>query len=643
MFLASAEHPPLPEPGTAFVVLDTAWTPGPGERPDVLSVRPYLDLAIEQHDLFEDALERLDAWATKARLADRLLVDGVTYWFRVRETMWRWLHERMLWWYAVDGMLDGGPPPAMVVPPAEEALADVLGWSHGDIATRAPEGEAEPVPRAPEAASGGTGASRSVVQRLLGRAGLRPSAGSARTAEVRRRESILGDRVSRLAQLPGPRVLVLTTPATHTRIGTGGASERRDPYFGAVIPRLIAAGMEPVLFGLGFTTGSDDDWATMDGDARLLPQSLLRTRWSDPADDAHASRVLASCDAALDDSRTVALRVGDVDIAPAIVEALRSVLARTITTDARQVPRLRRLLDELKPDAILLAQEGIRIPWLVAARSAAVPVFAVQHGILYPTHPGYPITRHAASVLPSCTFVYGDFSRRVLLGGAYLPVEVEVSGSPRLDLDTEAGADDPVTDRADERESVRRELGIAGSDRLLVVSTVNLEFVRRSHLVHMIERTIGGPLPGVHVVFKQHPGEQDEGPYRELVAGLARAGGYGAPPVSVVRDIDLYRLLRAADAHLGLHSTVLTDAVAAGTPNLIAIVEGHADLIGYVAAGVARPVRDVAEVLAALADPPHADPAARRAFLDDHFRPGNASERIVAAIEGRIGHGSADA
>ena len=119
--------------------------------------------------------------------------------------------------------------------------------------------------------------------------------------------------------------------------------------------------------------------------------------------------------------------------------------------------------------------------------------------------------------------------------------------------------------------------------------------------------------------------------------GWPRRAATPPPPISVVRDVDLYRLLRAADAHLGLHSTVLTDAVAAGTPNLIAIVEGHADLLGYVAAGVARPVASVADVLAALDHPVETDPIARQAFLDDHFQPGVPSRRIVAGINARLG------
>jgi hypothetical protein len=101
------------------------------------------------------------------------------------------------------------------------------------------------------------------------------------------------------------------------------------------------------------------------------------------------------------------------------------------------------------------------------------------------------------------------------------------------------------------------------------------------------------------------------------------------------REIDLYRLLRAADAHSAC-STVLTDAVMAGTDNLIARVEASGDLLGYVAAGVARPVTRVADVRAALDHPQPAHQAARQTFIEDHFRPGEASDRVVAAIASEV-------
>ena len=66
--------------------------------------------------------------------------------------------------------------------------------------------------------------------------------------------------------------------------------------------------------------------------------------------------------------------------------------------------------------------------------------------------------------------------------------------------------------------------------------------------------------------------------------------------------------------------------------DLIATVDAHSDILGYVPAGVARPVRDVVGLLAALDDPWPPDPAARQAFLEEHFRSGDASALIADAI-----------
>ena len=73
--------------------------------------------------------------------------------------------------------------------------------------------------------------------------------------------------------------------------------------------------------------------------------------------------------------------------------------------------------------------------------------------------------------------------------------------------------------------------------------------------------------------------------------------------MTLVQSIDLYQLLAAADAHIGIYSTVLTEAVMTATPNLMFAALATADLLGYVAAGVAVPVRSGADVLAALARP----------------------------------------
>jgi hypothetical protein len=656
-FVEAAADVPDPSPDALVVVLDPAWTPTPGERPDLVSARRLLGDVVERIDCYDRALELVDAWAEATGIADRLFVEDTTYWFRMRETMWRWVHERLLWRHALVGLDVDGEPREFEVPIDEAALDEVAkrlwpGSAHtqrepGDGGSKSDTGPlvAAPVARAgPDARAMATGsgaiapAERGTSSfRRLSRAVLqpfRPAPPPPKATERDRRERTLADRVTALVQGSTPRVLVLTNPATHQRVG-GPEGDRVDPLFGAIIPRLGALGMQPVLLGTGLDQRQDEDWSLIQTDDRLLPQFLLRTRWSKPEDDERAERALTTATAAIETLRGTPLDVDGVDLGAEFIDALVAATSQVIRSDVHTLARVERLIAEIAPRAIVLAQEGIRTPWLMAARRAGIPIFAVQHGVLYAGHPGYPNRRHPALCLPARTFVYGDYERNVLLApGAYLPDEVETSGSPRLDLDTAPA--DPGAERRD----VRRELGVADGDRLLVVSTVNLRFVRRSHIAHMLEAVLGGPLPGVHVVFKQHPGERDEGPYRDLLVGLARAGGYEPPPLAVVKDVDLYRLLRAADAHLGLLSTVLTDAVAAGTPNLIGLTDRHADLLGYADAGVARYVRTPAELLEALAEPSPPDPAARAAFLADHFAGGDASERIateVAAATSRTG------
>ena len=594
MFVAEASDMPPPLDGQTVVVLDPAWTPLPGQRPDVIASRRVLGAVTATHDVFDAALEVLDAWADRTVIADRLVVEDITIWFRLRETMWHWLHERLLWRYGLEelGAPAEGDRVTFSVPAEEAALIDVAARI-GEVAvtTAAPAETARPM----AAVAPPRRAERRSLGGLLRR--FRAGPPHAVQAESDGLTSAMNERARAMAADATPRIVVLTTPATYQRVAA--ADDRpRDPILGSVVTALEAEGFAVTLFAMGLDDARPDDRAILDDDERMLPQSLLRSRWSGPEDAGRVERALASVASAFDSLTETTFDVGGLDLGEAFRTALREAADRVVTVDVRQRARVERLLGELRPAAIVLAQEGIRVPWLSAGRAADIPVFAVQHGILYPGHPGYPHRRHAAVARARRTFVYGPYERDMLLSrGAYLQDEVEVSGSPRLDLDSAPAHTADAADRA----VIRHRLGVRDGDRLLVVSTVHVPFVQRAHLGPMLERLLGGPLP-----------------------------------ISVVRDIDLYRLLRAADAHLGQHSTVLTDAVAAGTPNLIALTDAHADILGYVEAGVARPVRHIDDVRAELAAPTAPTAAARTAFLERHFRPGPAGPRIASSIAATV-------
>lgn len=632
-FVRSAGDVPPPKSGWLTVVLDATWTPEPGGRPDVTSVRPYRATVVGRHDLFGEALAAVDRWGDATGMPDRLVVEGVAYWFRVRESLWHWAHERLYWRLVLAAIEDKTPFDTIVVPEERLAVIDVARALDRPLEirreTREPAPMITPVWHGRRALRG---VAHNVLRWLRRRA---KAPGSQAISERRRHTADLDFRADRLSRLDGPRVVVLTHPGSYQRIGSTDTPVRRDPNLGAVIPELEIAGLTPIVIGWGMDPRTADDWALVEEDERLLPASFVRGRWGRPEDADRANRTVAEVLASLDAAPDAPLDLAGVDLSAAFRQALSDVLAKVVRSDIVELASVERLVGDLCPAAMVMTQEHHRTAWLLAGARAGVPTFALQHGVLYASHPGYPPRRHPGLVLPTRTFVFGDYERRVLLSTAYDEDRVEVSGSPRLDLDA-AIARQP---NRSERDAVRRELGVAAGDRMLVVSTTYGQIGREIHLVHMLETVLGGPLPRVHVVFKQHPGERDEGPYRGLLVGMARAGGYEPPPVTIVKNIDLHRLLRAADAHLGLQSTVLADAVVAGTPNLIATVEAHSDIFGYVRAGVARPVGNVTEVLAALDDPWPPDPVARQAFLDDHYRSGDASALIAAAIAaGRATH-----
>lgn len=642
VFVGSRDRVPPMREETLFVVTDTAWTPNQGGRADVLGLRPVIARIVERVDLYEDALERLDRWAAAAGVIDRMTVDGISMWHGIREPLWNWLHERMLWAYVVEAFARDHGAIEFRCDPDQAALLDVLnargeangdwGLAHGTAGMPlAFSPSLSPTTRRRDLLTGIrlVGIARRVRRRLIAQ---KRTGVSAAVANV----DPLEDRVRTAAAHGGLGVLVLTYARVSQTVGTDGAGRVADPHLDSVVARLVAAGLVPIILALGLDRRDPEAQAAVARDERLLPGWLLSTRWArhGPAPEAERSAVQA-IEGQMSTASNPSLDVAGVDLGPRILIEVQLLATASASTHERLRHRVDGLITELQPAAILMTHEGLRMTWLVEAARRDVPTFAVQHGVIYPTHPGYRHRRARGLALPTRTFVYGPFERRTLLEfGGYEPDEVVVSGSPRLDLDRATQSDHGTAGAlaAADRSSVRAELGVAETDRLLVVSTLFHEFIRWSHLIPMLECLLGGRLPSVHVAFKLHPGESDEGPYRALLEGLAAAGAYEPPPISVIRDIDLYRLLRAADAHLGMHSTVLTDAVMAGTPNLIATVDAHTDILGYIPARVARPVGSVDELLAALDDPWPPDPGARQVFLDEHFRSGDASGRIVQAI-----------
>jgi hypothetical protein len=628
---------------TRIAVLDTTWTP---TADDVahgrISVRDAAAPILATVDLLTEATRLLDAWVGATTVIDDMTIDGTSIWYYVRLHDHGWLQQRILWVLVVDTVVRAvGPSRIEIAAGADPVLIEVarlVAAREGVPFEAAETGEGQaptglglglgPPPTATAAPA--RRAPASFATRVLRR--VRTAIGGSGSADERAteradRRRLVAERFEHLASEPEHRLLVVLEHARQ-RVETAEGPRDINPYLGPIVDRLRGGPLDPIQVELKAKVDDDVAWSRLvapDGE-RLLPASVIWQGGTDPDDEdaGDAAAMDVEAIAARIAAASAPLVVAGVDLGPLLAGHVAAQARNLLPRKRRAVERIRALIRRLHPAGILLADEYHRQDWLIAADAEGVPVAAVQHGILYPAHNGYiHATRPASLRLPDRTYVFGRWERDVLIKhSVFQPEEVVVGGSPRLDL---------VRPGAVDRDGVRAELGIAPGDRMVVLSGTHGPMQRRFHVPVALSMLIDRPMPGIHLVVKQHPGEADAGPYRAVIERAAAAHGYDAPPITLVQSIDLYRLLAAADGHIGIYSTVLTEAVMTATPNLMFAALATADLLGYVAAGVAVPVRSGADVLAALADAEvrPVDASTRQAFLDLHFEPGSASQRIA--------------
>lgn len=638
------------DPREIVFVLDTTWTrtdPGPV---GLVGLRDVAERVLARRDMIPEASALLDPWVEDVGVVDLMSHGGVSFWYGARLRHWLWLAEQILWLAVLDEVLgDIGDVARIVVgvgadPELAEA-AQMIGARDGltvevesggraadpasvdDVALHA-SGEAPSAmtPDLADRSSKGSGSrgrrGRGSLWRRLTRP-FRTRARPRRLETLNLRRAVMRDRLEAIVADPSRRLLVVQAHVRQ-RIDTPAGPRSINVYLSPIMERLRGTALEP--FEVDIRSGVEDEraWSRLQAVAsdRTLSRDVLDMLSPSGSASPSVSAAVTAADRIAATTRPLA--VAGVDLGPRLAHRIAARLSQTWWRDIADVERIRALLRRTHPAGILLADEYHRQDWLAAARAEGLPVSAVQHGVIYRWHTGYiHRSRPASLALPDRTYVFGSWERELLTtSSVYHPDEVVVGGSPRLDL---------VTSMPDDRARLREALGVAGDDRLIVLSGTWGRLYRRFQYPIALARLFDRPIDRVHVVVKLHPAERDEGPYRRIIDGVAAARGFIPPRVTSVQEIDLYRLLSAADAHLGIHSTLLTEAVVTGTPNLLVTGLAGADLLGFVEAGVAIPVCDGADLAEALDRPREQamPPAEREAFLRRHFEPGSASTTIA--------------
>lgn len=605
------------------VVLDTTWVANGTSATDrSVAAGDVVDAVLSSRDLAAEAMQRLDEWADGAKLVERTAVDGTSFWYGLRLQFLNWMMSAILWLAVIRRLVDEHPEVGVIECPIDadpqlievcELVARARGISFEAYAPAHPtppdrDGNAPPDRRL-ERPTDPLGRLRWTIW----------------PPSPIRRQRALERRLQRLERWDRGKVLVVEAHVPQ-RINSPEGPRLVNAYLGPVVERLAATPLDPIEFHIRSDPASDLDWERLNGPrgSRSLSQQVLEA----PADfSPAAARERAHALAGTIAADTTEIVIDGLDLAPALRRVVSQRVAGSLPRRQREVAEIRALVQRLEPAAVLIADEYHRQEWLAAAYLEGVPTAAVQHGVIHPSHVGYIHRRRPEELrLPDRTYVFGRWERDLLVErSVYKPDEVIVGGSPRLDL---------VSTEPPSVPALRQALGIEDGKLLVLLSGTWGQLHRRFEYPIALRRLFDRPLPGVHLVVKLHPSEPDEGPYRAVIENTAAAGGFEPPTISVVQDVDLYELLAAADAHLGIRSTVVTEAVLVGTPNLLASGLLGGDPLEYVRSGVAIPVRDGGDLLAALTRLEKQRPSRpkRRAFVEAHFDPDGGAGRIAGDL-----------
>ena len=605
------------------VVLDTTWVASTaGAGAGRLSIADLVEAVLRERELGGEAMARLDDWAESADIVQRMTLHGTSLWYGLRLYFWSWLISALLWLAVLERLLEEYPETVRIEAPPDsdsqllemgELVAEARGLSFDAISPPSATVPSDPETKAPTVVP--SVRRTDMISQL--RFELWPPASERRHRTIMR-------RLERLALDDQGKLLVVEAHVQQRVNGPGGA-RLMNPYLGPIVDRLAGTQLDPIELDIRADLGRDADWQRLSGPRaeRTLAAQVILGLFDGEISTAAAREATAPLTEAIAADATP-LVADAIDLGPALRREVARRAAGTLPRRLRDISQIRGLLRKLKPAGLLIADEYHRQEWLAAAALEGIPTAAVQHGIIHGTHAGYVHRSRPPELrLPDRTYVFGEWERDLLVNrSVYRSDEVVVGGSPRLDL---------VAPTLVEPASLRRELGVRDGRRMVVLSGSWGAMQRRFYYPIALRHLFDRELPDVHLVVKLHPTEPDEGPYRAVIENVAALGDFAPPPVTVVRTVDLYELLRAADAHLGVRSTVLTEAVVVGTPNLLAAGLLGADQLEYVRSGVATPVRDGGELLDALDDAVAAPipEEMRTAFVAAHFDPAGGAARIA--------------
>jgi len=336
------------------------------------------------------------------------------------------------------------------------------------------------------------------------------------------------------------------------------------------------------------------------------------------------------------------------DLYPEIRSRLESYFLYVLPQSVKYVEIGKTMLREGHVSLLLLQNE---YSWrerslVIAARMLGVPVLAVQHGIIIPSHKGYMYERGEVSQtlsivspfcpLPDYTAVFGEGYKELLVDESVYPSDrVVVTGPPRYDLLIKSGQ---LYSKARFIEQQK-----IPPDRKIVLWATQCHSLsdeeNRANIDAVLEAAT--KLNDVALVIKQHPAESQR--YTQMLVEASK--GHGGDVHVVSKSSDTFELLYACDLLITKNSTTAVEAVALGKPVVVLNLGGAPDAIDYVKEGVAVGVYSPDELGDAILKLLRSDSTQKRHrqnYISKtiYRNDGGASKRVVELIKRIIREGT---
>lgn len=225
---------------------------------------------------------------------------------------------------------------------------------------------------------------------------------------------------------------------------------------------------------------------------------------------------------------------------------------------------------------------------IVAGKKQNIPVLAVQHGIITPSHDGYMHSKDELSTngsikspyypIPDITAVFGPYYNDILTNlSTYPENSVVVTGQPRYDILYHAH-------EMYNKEQFLERYNIPKNHKIVLWTTQCHAFSDEENNAN--SRAIFGALENladVTLILKQHPGEGEK--YTDMIMDALK--DYHINVIILPRDSDTYEQLTVCDLLIVKKSTTAMEAVALNKPVIVLNLSGKPDVIDYVEEGVA--------------------------------------------------------